>query len=75
MGERYKRADTVPGTRSFHQFTPISDSIKGAKCVSDDQYYAVQFDFNIFIYLGQGIHLLLLSLLYVCMIDNIGLDS
>ena len=52
MEERYKRADTVPGTRSFHQFTPISDSIKGAKCVSDDQYYAVQFDFNIVHLLG-----------------------
>ena len=43
MEERYKRADTVPGTRSFHQFIPISDSIIGAKYVSDDQYYAVQF--------------------------------
>ena len=52
MEERYKRADTVPGTRSFHQFTPISDSTKGAKCVSDDQYYAVQFDFNIVHLLG-----------------------
>ena len=54
MEERYKRADTVPGTRSFHQFTPISDSTKGAKCVSDDQYYAVQFDFNIVHLLGPG---------------------
>ena len=32
MEERYKRADTVPGTRSFHQFIPISDSVIGAKC-------------------------------------------
>ena len=47
MEERYKRADTVPGTRSFHQFIPISDSIIGAKYVSDDQYYAIQFDFSI----------------------------
>ena len=37
MEERYKRADTVPGTRSFHQFIPIPDSIIGAKYVSDDQ--------------------------------------
>ena len=28
----------------------------------------------LFIYLGQGIQFLLLSLLYVCMIDNIGLN-
>ena len=54
MEERYKRADTVPGTRSFHQFIPISDSIIGAKYVSDDQYYAIQFDFNIVVLLGPG---------------------
>ena len=47
MEERYKRTDTVPGTRSFHQFIPISDSIIDAKYVSDVQYYAIQFDFNI----------------------------
>ena len=54
MEERYKRTDTVLGTRSFHQFIPISDSIIGAKFVSDDQYYAVQFDFNIVNLLGPG---------------------
>ena len=54
MEERYKRADTVPGTRSFHQFIPISDSIIGAKYVSDDQYYTIQFDFNIVHLLQPG---------------------
>ena len=67
MEERYKTADTVPGTRSFRQFIPISDSIIGAKCfrwsvlcrsgakyVSDYQYYAVQFDFSIVHLLGPG---------------------
>ena len=54
MEERYKRADLVPGTRSFHQFIPISDSIIGAKYVSDDQYYAIQFDFNIVHLLEPG---------------------
>ena len=54
MGERYKRADTVPRARSFHQFIPISDSSIGAKYVSDYQYYAVQFDFNIVHLLGPG---------------------
>ena len=73
MEERYKRTDTVLGTRSFHQFIPISESIIDAKYASNDQYYAVQIDFNMFIYLGQVIHFLLLSLLYVCMVDNIGL--
>ena len=54
MEERYKRADTVPRTRSFHQFIPISDSSIGAKYVSDYQYYAVQFDFNIVHLLEPG---------------------
>ena len=54
MEERYKRTDTVPGTRSFHQFIPIFDSIIGAKYVLDDQYCAVQFDFNIVHLLGPG---------------------
>ena len=54
MEERYKRADNVPGTKSFHQFIPISHLIIGTKYVSDDQYYAVQFDFNIVNLLGPG---------------------
>ena len=54
MEERYKRTDTVPGTRSFHQFILIFDSIIGAKYVLDDQYCAVQFDFNIVHLLGPG---------------------
>ena len=54
MEERYKRADTVPRARSFHQFISVSDSIIGAKYVSDDQYYAIQFDFNIVVLLGPG---------------------
>ena len=54
MDERYKRAETVPGTGSFHQFIPIYESIIGAKYVSDYQYYAVQFDFNIVHLLGPG---------------------
>ena len=32
MEGRYKRADTVPGTRSFYLFIPKSDSIIGEKC-------------------------------------------
>ena len=51
MEERYKRADTVPETRSFHEFISISDSIIGAKYVSDDQYYAIQFAVHL---LGPG---------------------
>ena len=39
---------------SFHQFIPIYESIIGAKCVADDKYYAVQFDFNIVQLPGPG---------------------
>ena len=54
MEERYKRTETVPGIGSFHKFIPIYESIIGAKCVSDDKYYAVQFDFNIVQLPGPG---------------------
>ena len=54
MEERYKRADTISGTRPFHQFTQISDSIIGGKYVSDDQYYTIQFALNIVHLLGPG---------------------
>ena len=69
MEERYKRADTVPGTRSFHQLLPISDSIIGAKYVSNDQYYVVQFDFNIVHLLGRG-DTLSPSQFVVCLYDR-----
>ena len=69
MEERYKRSDTVPRTRSFHQFIPISDSIIGAKFVPDDQYYAVQFDFNIVNLLGPG-DTLSPSQFVVCLYDR-----
>ena len=69
MKEIYKRSDTVPGTRSFQQFIPISVSITGAKYVSDDQYYAVQFDFNIVHLLGPG-DTLSPSQFVVCLYDR-----
>ena len=46
--------DTISGTRSFHQFIQISDSIIGAKYLSDGQCGAVQFDFSIVHLLGPG---------------------
>ena len=69
MEERYKRAETVPGTRSFHQFIPISDSVIGAKYVSDDQYYPVQFDFSVVHVLGSG-DALSPSQFVVCLYDG-----
>ena len=69
MKERYERANTVSGIRSFHHFLPISDSIIGSKYVSDDQYYAVQFDFNIVYLLGPG-NTLSPSQFVVCLYDR-----
>ena len=70
MKERYKRADTVPRARSFHQFISVSDSIIGAKYVSDDQYYAIQFDFNIVHLLWPGDTLFSPSQFAVCLYDR-----
>ena len=69
MEERYRKADTVPGTTSFHQFILISDSIIGAKYVSDDQFCAIQFDFNIVHLLGPG-DTLFPSQFVVCLFDR-----
>ena len=44
--ERLSQAKTVPGTRSFHQFIPISSSIIGAKRVSEEVDFALQFSFR-----------------------------
>eukprot|EP00795_Rhopilema_esculentum_P001888 gene1888-biopygen10418 len=44
--ERLSQAKTVPGTRSFHQFIPISSSIIGAKRVSEEVDFALRFSFG-----------------------------
>lgn len=47
MKERLSFAKTIPGTRSYHQFTPISPSVIVAKKVSEDLDYAIHFDFKL----------------------------
>jgi hypothetical protein len=47
MKERLSAAITIPGTRSFHQFTPISPSVIAAKKVSEDLGYSIHFDFKL----------------------------
>ena len=44
--EPLSQAKTVPGTRSFHQFIPISSSIIGAKRVSEEVDFALRFSFG-----------------------------
>eukprot|EP00795_Rhopilema_esculentum_P017067 gene17067-8583_t len=41
---RFESANTLPGTRRFHHFEPLSDKLIGAKRVSIDKTYALQFD-------------------------------
>ena len=41
---RFQSANTLTGTRGFHHFEPLSDKLIGAKRVSIDKTYALQFD-------------------------------
>ena len=45
LADRFSIATTVPGTRSFHQIVPLSKSIVSMKRVSDDDDFALEFDF------------------------------
>ena len=38
--------DSIPGTRSYHQFVPLSRDRVGAKRCSDDEQFACTHDFN-----------------------------
>ena len=42
---RFLNAKTVPGTRSYHHFVPLSISCIGAKRTSIDEEYALKFGF------------------------------
>ena len=44
LKERFSSVTTLPGTRSFHHFVPLSESVMAAKWVSEDQVYAIEFD-------------------------------
>ena len=37
---------TIPGTRSFHQFTPLSKATIATERVSEDTVYSLQFNFK-----------------------------
>ena len=45
LADRFSIATTVPRTRSFQQIVPFSKSIVSMKRVSDDDDFALQFDF------------------------------
>ena len=43
---RFLDAKTVPGTRSYHHFVPLSGSCIGTKRTLTDEEYALKFDFH-----------------------------
>ena len=44
LDARFQKLCTLPGTRSFHQFVPLSESLMAAKRVSEDQSYGIEFN-------------------------------
>ena len=44
LSDRFSKTHTLPGTRNYHQFVPIRNSIIGAKRVSSDEEFAIKFD-------------------------------
>ena len=66
---RYNKARTVPGTRSFHQFVPISSNSIGAKHVSEESEYSLVFNFESAISPHQL--QLKISQFVVCLYDNL----
>lgn len=46
LQQRFTKSKTVAGTRSFHQFIPLSTKTLAAKIVSNDSNYALQFNFS-----------------------------
>ena len=41
---RFDLTNTLPGTQSYHEFNPISETVMAAKRVSVDKEYAIQYD-------------------------------
>ena len=46
LEERMGLAKTIPGTRGFHQFIPLTQNRIGAKRVSEDKQFALIFSFT-----------------------------
>jgi hypothetical protein len=41
---RFSTVSTLPGTRSFHQFVPLSETVMATKRVSEDESYALEYN-------------------------------
>ena len=46
LSDCFSRAKTIPGTRSFHQFIPLSRGEIATKKVSEDIDYSLKFEFG-----------------------------
>ena len=46
LEERFSTAKTVPGTRSFHHFIPVSENTIATKRISEDEKHSLVFCFN-----------------------------
>ena len=46
LHHRLGHARTIPGTRGFHQFVPLSNSVIGAKRISETETFELKFDFS-----------------------------
>ena len=44
LDKRYQKASTLPGTRSFHHFVPLTETVIGAKRVSSENDYTIKYD-------------------------------
>ena len=44
LDTRYQNVCTLPGTRSFHEFVPLTESVKAAKHVSENQSYGIEYN-------------------------------
>ena len=44
LKERYSAAKTIPGTRGFNQFIPVSQVTIKTKCVSEDEEFCLEFN-------------------------------
>ena len=44
LDARFQKVCTLPGTRSFYQFVPLSEGVMAAKRVSEDQSYGIEFN-------------------------------
>ena len=44
LEDRFKNVQTLPGTRSFHEFIPISERQIAAKRCSDDEEFDIKHD-------------------------------